>query len=69
MADATGCAVLELAKMENFLNQSESFRQRSQNITTTLQNISSSLFSEWKGEGADAFKDYSDNLSGDLTGV
>ena len=69
MADTSDFRHLDLSKFETFVGGSDSFLERSSKISEDFGNIVSSLLSNWKGEGADAFKEDADNVACNINGV
>ena len=60
------CVLLEVKKLKAFVEQKNDFAYKSIKIQEDFKSIVEDLLREWKGEGADAFREDSEKVLSNL---
>lgn len=63
------CKVLDTRSFDEFLSNKNRLIQRYDELTREYDEIVSTLSSNWKGRGADAFKKDAENVKANIAGI
>lgn len=61
--------LLDTQAFENFINSQKSLKERYNNIVNDYNRIVNDLLNNWKGKGADAFREDSEKVAANIAGI